>query len=226
MSIAMARTGNATAVLRHDPDHPPDEKDQMEFRLTYEGLLLASTTDSPRAKHKHEIRKRLHPQLKRLWEVTDTFRHLQDRHPVTGELVGREESLAARFRCGDYRLVPLVTIDFPLLCSVEILFLRPDPPGELIRSGDIDNRLKVLFDALRIPVDVKELGGLTPDEGEDPFYCLLQDDRLIANLSITTAMMLEPLRGSTTPPSPNDVRLVITVNVQPIGGAFGGLSFI
>ena len=37
----------------------------MKFRLTYEGRLESNGS----AKHKHEIRKALHPQLKRLWDV-------------------------------------------------------------------------------------------------------------------------------------------------------------
>ncbi|HUO03021.1 MAG TPA: hypothetical protein VMU31_09595, partial [Rhizomicrobium sp.] len=41
----------------------------MEFRLTYEGPLKGSSNDKPRGDHKHEIRMKLHPQLKRLWEV-------------------------------------------------------------------------------------------------------------------------------------------------------------
>jgi hypothetical protein len=37
-------------------------------------------------------------------------------------------------------------------CSIDILFLHRDAPGRIVRSGgDIDNRIKVLFDALRVP---------------------------------------------------------------------------
>jgi hypothetical protein len=48
----------------------------MEFRLTYNGLLLATQGDTPlqqhdrSAEHKHHIRKYFHGQLKRLWQVT------------------------------------------------------------------------------------------------------------------------------------------------------------
>jgi hypothetical protein len=38
--------------------------------------------------------------------------------------------------------------------------LRPDLPGSLIKSADLDSRIKTLFDALTIPTDVaKRLGG-------------------------------------------------------------------
>jgi hypothetical protein len=63
---------------------------------------------------------------------------------------------------------------------LEILFLRPDLPGSLIRSADLDSRLKTVFDALTIPVEVAQLRKYqAPTTDEDPFYCLLEDDKLI-----------------------------------------------
>jgi len=71
--------------------------------------------------------------------------------------------------------------------------LRNDAPGALIRSGDLDNRIKTVFDALRMPTNVDELGGYdAPAEEEDPFYCLLEDDYLITHLSVETDRLLEP----------------------------------
>jgi hypothetical protein len=196
----------------------------MRFRLTYDGPLYGGANDS-RARHKQEIRKRFHPQLRQWWDISG-IDYLQEPHPTTRLPIKRREALAARFTCGKYALVPLVTADFPLSCSLDILFLRPDPPGQLIKSGDIDNRIKVLFDALRMPTDEKELGGLEPGDGEHPFYCLLQNDNLVANLALQTDTLLEPIGGAAGPPSVTDVRLVITVDIRPIGGALGGLSFI
>ena len=51
----------------------------MEFRLTYQGPLLADTNRSAevrraRATHKQEIRKALHPQLKRWWAMSPYLR--------------------------------------------------------------------------------------------------------------------------------------------------------
>ncbi len=61
-------------ILADDP-HVHWEGEVMEFRLTYEGILLAESVRSAevrraRAEHKQEIRKKLHPQLKRLWEIS------------------------------------------------------------------------------------------------------------------------------------------------------------
>jgi hypothetical protein len=79
--------------------------------------------------------------------------------------------------------------------------LRPEAPGQtVISGGDIDNRLKTLFDALRMPLpgEIHEL----PGEGREPFFCLLQDDSLVNNISITTDLLLGPT-------NPNEVQLVI-----------------
>jgi hypothetical protein len=199
----------------------------MKFRLTYDGPLWAAKTDNPRAAHKHDIRKRFHPQLRRLWTLNPSLSTWQEAHPVTG-LSGRisgSEALAARFERFGYRFVPLVTEDFSLSCSVDILFVRPDPPGSLVKSGDIDNRLKILFDALRMPTNLNELAGNTAGVDENPFFCLLQDDKLITHLSIDTDMLLEPVCGKSQV-EVDDVRLIITVNIRPFVASFGGMTFI
>jgi hypothetical protein len=50
----------------------------------------------------------------------------------------------------------------------------------IMLSGDMDARIKTVFDALRIPANLDEAGGVGPQGDEDPFYCLLQDDKLIS----------------------------------------------
>jgi hypothetical protein len=96
-------------------------------------------------------------------------------------------------RCG-FRFVPLVRKDNGFYCSLDILFLRRDSPGNLVRSGgDIDNRIKVFIDALKIVKSCNELAGATPDTTEDPFFCLLEDDSMITDIKITTDRLLTPL---------------------------------
>jgi hypothetical protein len=86
---------------------------------------------------------------------------------------------------------------------------------------DVDNRLKTLFDALRMPDSPEELGAgteqgkVSPDADEDPFYVLLQDDREITHVSVMTDTLLEPVPK--VPPERADlaVRLVVGVTVRP-----------
>jgi hypothetical protein len=64
-----------------------------------------------------------------------------------------------------------------------------------------------------MPTDKDELGGYdNPSDDEDPFFCLLQDDKLITKVAVDTDFMLQPVNQKF---NDNDVRLVITVNVQP-----------
>jgi hypothetical protein len=50
--------------------------------------------------------------------------------------------------------------------------LRADIPGKVVQSGDIDNRLKTLFDALRMPASDLEMAECAsgPANGEEPFF--------------------------------------------------------
>lgn len=207
-------------IIMDDPDWDA-ESDSMEFRLTYDGLLLGASRSDTRAQHKHEIRKALHPQIKRLWQIVPQLSGM--RVPPIGLIevnywqkhsLSRIDSLADRFCNIGYNFVPLITSDLEVsFCGIEILMLRTDPPGALIQSGDIDNRLKTIFDALRMPVDKNELGGYdTPEPSEQPFFCLLQDDKLITKVTVETDLLLQ---GVHDPIDLNDVRLVIKVIIQP-----------
>ena len=59
-------------------------------------------------------------------------------------------------------------------------------------GGDIDNRLKTFFDCLTIPKANQIPKGDSPKVDEMPFYCLLQDDKLITNISVSVHQLLKP----------------------------------
>jgi hypothetical protein len=111
-----------------------------------------------------------------------------------------------------FNFVPLVTEELSLICGIEILFLRPDYPGAVVSSGDIDNRLKTLFDALRMPQIGQLKADAVPSENEKPFYVLLEDDKLISRLSVETDTLLEPIGDEM---NKSDARLIITVKLRP-----------
>lgn len=213
------------------PEVVSGEAEQVQFRLIYQGRLPAQSQTDCRTKEKHEIRKVLHKQLRQLWdkhpflsEKKETL--ISDMYPsgtppsITGgthcDHTGRNpprrsvvDLMADNYaKCG-YRFVPLVSSYDGVACALDILFLRRDDPGNLIQSGgDIDNRIKVLFDALRIPRGCQELAGQNPTEDENPFFCLLEDDRLITEVKVTTdRLLLPPGEGDHL----NDVHLVIHV---------------
>jgi hypothetical protein len=220
---------SSKVIILNDPWHRPEGSD-MQFRLTYEGQLLGASRNDTRAKHKHEIRKAFHPQLKRLWSFgwLSQWQYWPEETikvpPNQRQKIHMSEDLARNFTRNGYRFVPLCTEALTLLCRIDVLFLRPDAPGSLIKSGDLDNRLKTLFDALRIPTRADELGGYAQPEADvDPFYCLLEDDKLISHVSVETDILLQPTSGSI---DPNDARLVLTVTVRPANITMGNIAFL
>jgi hypothetical protein len=80
-----------------------------------------------------------------------------------------------------------------LLAELEITLLRPEPPGGIVHyGGDIDNRLKTLFDAMAVPSQQQALPpDAEPGENEYPFFCVLEDDRQITKLTIHTERLWE-----------------------------------
>jgi hypothetical protein len=81
-----------------------------------------------------------------------------------------------------------------LVADVQVQLLRPEPPGFVkAQSGDLDNRMKTLLDALRMPRVVDEIpANDAPGADEHPFFCLLEDDALISSFSVMTHRWLEP----------------------------------
>jgi hypothetical protein len=189
----------------------------MEFRLTYSGALKAHRDDKrlARTQHVHDIRQQFHSQLKELWAT----------HPVLcGEsitvLTGGPTNLPSMrevFKQDGFNWLPMVTEKNGLICKLDILMLRSGPPGKALY--DVDNRLKTLFDALRMAKESQELGAsknqgqqIFPRLDEDPFYVLLEDDKLITHVAVTTDMLLQPVDNC---PKDEAVRLVIDVTVRP-----------
>ena len=209
----------------------------MEFRLIYDGPLPSASRRDSRTEHKHRLRKHLHPQLRELWkqqpdlreqgedffaEFTTPLNMLSDPGPGVHQIVrskrndlhgkkGLDYIADAHQTCGG-RFVPLVRKSSGFTCKLDVLFLRRDNLGNLIQSGgDIDNRIKVLFDGLKMPQIKADLGGFLIAEDENPFFCLLEDDSLITSLSVTADRLLTPQTG--TGHCIHDVLLVIRVTV-------------
>jgi hypothetical protein len=173
----------------------------MRFTLTYFGDLRANA----RPDHKHDLRKAFHKQLVTLWQqqpLADSRRWFDGSN--------NNVSINLNRQIGEFRFVPLVSPELHLICELDIFMLRPEPPGAIVtQGGDIDNRLKTLFDALRTPHNESELPkGSSPEAGENPFFCLLEDDLLISAVSVRTDRLLMPTTSTAT------VQLHIQVTTQ------------
>ncbi len=129
----------------------------MNFTLTDDGNLKANGSPS----HKQEVRRIFHGQLKELWKGS----------PVDPS---KRESKNLLVKIGDYDFFPIVSTGRKEVAELQIIMLRPgQPPGYIIgQGGDIDNRLKTLFDSLRMPKNYEEIpNGDKPKDNEKPFFC-------------------------------------------------------
>ncbi|WP_147306351.1 hypothetical protein [Methylovirgula sp. 4M-Z18] len=207
----------------------------MKFTLIYDGELPAGS--GSRAKYASRIRNQFHDQLADLWQSNVVLRQLARTARTTPyhfgggwlgggppsfepiELPTYEDAMPPLLDgqtdlCGPIdkqgvgKIIPLVRHSLYLFCDVDILFLRHDEPFKLLkRGGDLDNRIKTLFDSLRMPDNVSELGGEVV--AADPLYVLLEDDALIKGFSVKTGKLLGVRKDK-----PHHVRLTIEVAVK------------
>ncbi|HEY5066195.1 MAG TPA: hypothetical protein VIJ04_15405 [Xanthobacteraceae bacterium] len=197
--------------------HLAEPFELMKFTLIYEGDLPASANSS-KPVYVSQIRNAFHDQLADLWDSHIILRQLQrtarTRILVTGPPIsaarpapytpaklpdfkepipplapGQVDFCAPIQVPNSAAYLPLVRQSLHLACAVDILFLRHEDPGALVlQGGDIDGRIKTLFDALRMPSEAEEKAGGVPTA--DPLCCLLESDTLISDLSVKTGRLL------------------------------------
>lgn len=197
----------------------------MHFRLTYTGPLMShqdGARQSARALHVHAIRKVFHLQLSALWRLHPVLR--KERRSKMG-VAGTDKQV---FPLEGFSFDALVTQRSGLICALDVLMLRVGEPGAVIY--DLDNRLKTIFDALRMPKGADELGAGSArpqvpasDGSESPFYVLLEDDKLITHVSVESDILLEPVAVPGSQDS--GVRLVLGVTVRPYDVTQDNLAF-
>ncbi len=187
----------------------------MQFRLVYNGPLL-TTSNSSRRGLQQNIRKEIHSQLETLFRV----------HPGLSGYIAyeKEHSLVQTVETGNFVFFPLVRDKLWMTCHLDILLLvRAKPMGLITHGGDIDNRIKVFIDALRIPSRDELPPNAVPTEKEKPFYCLLEDDKLITGFSVRADRLLALPH---TDEKDSDVRLVIDVSVKLSRMSWANIDFV
>jgi hypothetical protein len=212
-----------------------DPSELVKFTLIYDGDLPASGS-SPKPSYASNIRNAFHDQLEDLWNrdiIMRTLARTARTQQIHGGFWGSEKKIFTRPELPAYdgpipslqegqtnfcapisvtgieaAFIPLVRHSLYLACDVDILFLRHDDDIKVIkRGGDLDNRIKTLFDALRMPSQLEELGGVVPKS--DPLCVVLEDDALIHSFSVKTGKLL----GQSIK-SKHAVRLTIDVTVK------------
>jgi len=183
----------------------------MRFTLTYEGQLLSRGSSA----HKEHIRQAFHPQLAELWthDPLSTFPdYLQP---------DQQGGLSVLTEVAGHVYAPLVSTRLHLLAELDILMLRPELPGGVVTSGgDIDNRLKTLFDALGVPTQPQDIAVTARASSiQSPTFTLLEDDVLIARVNVDTDRLLAA-------PQPDFVRLTIRVSLRARKLILGNMNLI
>lgn len=156
----------------------------IEFTLVYRGELRPSGKPS----HKHAVRQRFHRQLRHLWH------HPAKMAPGSLSHIRPDLSDPGLLRpVGPFKCLPVISENGYNVAEVQVTLLHPEPAGSILtRTGDIDNRLKTLFDAMKMPSVAELPRGKEPGPNEIPFFCVVEDDHLITTVSVDTKRLLDP----------------------------------
>jgi hypothetical protein len=188
----------------------------MKFTLIYDGDL-PSGGNKPKPEYAALIRNTLHPQLADLWNRDIILRTLARTartipNPGAGYFAS-SKPIWSPVRLPEFdgpippllpdqvdfcapisvpelgNFVPLVRESLYLACDLDITFLRHDHDLKVLKKGgDLDNRIKTLFDGLKMPSDVGQQGGIEPTA--NPLYTLLEDDARIHSFTLRTGTLL------------------------------------
>jgi len=189
----------------------------VEFTLHYQGPLKAN--GSP--EDKQGIRRHFHTQLRTFW--TQEPLHLAGLPGLLSRTPEKEKGdMSVLVERGGFWWAPLVSSRLIMIfAELQITWLREGPPGALFASGDIDNRLKTLFDALQLPPHDNAIPpGDVPGPDEDPFFVLLEDEKLVSKVEVSTDQLLTPGLDR------NEVVLLVHVRCKVRGVTWGNAIFL
>ena len=170
----------------------------MEFYLKFDGEL------KPNGKRtdKQAIREVIRPQMERLWNTIP----LDSRHDLLKYPPAKSKDSIIKVIDG-IKFAPLVTTAVFMTCELDITILWSDEPGSIINYGDIDNRLKTLFDALSCP-NKNQMINKRALKRHDPYFTLLEDDKLITAVKVQTNKLLTKYKSK-------EVSVLIRVVTKP-----------
>jgi len=186
----------------------------MRFHLLFEGSLPSTGNADPKQPRPAK--------LAAIWAIRNSVSRqllqLVNTHPALSGRSGPSRvlrhALIPPIWIEGYRFYALARPGFCVKCGLKIdLLVNHDPGSVLTKTGDLDNRLKTLFDGLRVPASMQEIKSYkTPQELEaEEYVCLLQDDALITSLQIEVMRNLAALSDS----GPDHVRANIAVSIEP-----------
>jgi hypothetical protein len=193
----------------------------MRFTLTHDGPLHVRG----KAPVKQGVREAFHPQLVELWTYEPLIHSrflLDPRGQANPEDQYRlEPGLSVLTTVGGQVYAPLVSRKLKLNAELDVLLLRAGPAGSVLTGqGDIDNRLKVLFDALSVPT-LQQVRPCAEGLGTEanPLHTLLEDDDMVTRANVDTARLLGDYPAG-------HVRAIIRVDVRPAAHLYANQPFL
>jgi hypothetical protein len=180
---------------------------EMRFSLKYQGELLAAKRKDNRSQNKNQLRWHFSEQLEQLLKRGD-FSRIPKFESVskTGKGIRIDFSKVPEWKhFNDAEYLAIVDRSMNVGVTLDIEIERHEPPGSLFQhggdhSGDLDNRLKTLFDGLRSPHDASEAISYSKsfparenlDKEKERCVCLLEDDGVITGFRVSTSASLDP----------------------------------
>jgi hypothetical protein len=154
----------------------------MDIHLTYRGRIPSKSTSLEAV---WNMRKSFHVQLAKLWGK-QPFDILED-WEKSGFASGARNFLR---QIEDQVFVPFYSEAVGIGVQLDIKLLTGSPPQQsTISSGDLDNRIKRIIDALRAPTQRGELiQNLLP---KSRWYCVMDDGSAVKQLNASLAPYLD-----------------------------------
>lgn len=190
----------------------------MRFSLKYEGPLKSSNSRKTHVADKNRLRWHFSDQLERLLirgnfsrlPVNDNYKAIMQSEEGGGLKLNLKNISGAEFT--DVWYFAVIDRSFDVACSLSVRMDRPERPGHLFETsgenmGDLDNRFKTLFDALRMPHSKDEARPNEKDPEGWHCVCLFEDDSMVSNLTVSTHPSLEEM-------PPGHVKLTIDVEIR------------
>lgn len=144
----------------------------MEYLIIYHGNLPSNGSKDDKGK----IREILNDQIKKIWD-TDQYKNLMKSRQSNKKVKDMYVSVA------DINYLPMISSKIKLYCHIKIEYFSNRSPSEIFTDGDLDNKLKTLFDGLRAITSKQEK---TYEKENQLYYTVLEDDNLVKGLTIET----------------------------------------
>jgi hypothetical protein len=193
---------------------------EMQFSLVYDGDLPSIGNSTPPLRQS---------KLQAVWAVRDVISRQLDRlyetHPILRGAGFTENRMAANearrpIRRHGQTFLALARPELRLKCQLDIKMLVNHEPGSVLTgTGDLDNRIKTLNDALRVPKEQHEMGSHQVPAGQ-AYICLMSDDALVTGFKVAMDRHLGLVNQT-----PHYVHLDIGVTVTPSERTHLNLAF-